>query len=81
MSMVRYEILLPLRYNNGTPIEDEKLRITSIRMFNRKKRILIGNLTLMNQTYNQTGKVCENYLLRVAFSCGLFYCVLLLQWE
>lgn len=28
MSMVRYEILLPLRYNDGTPIEDEKLRIT-----------------------------------------------------
>jgi hypothetical protein len=28
MSMVRYEILLPLKYNDGTPIEDEKLRIT-----------------------------------------------------
>ena len=28
MSMVRYEILLPLRYNDGTPVEDEKLRMT-----------------------------------------------------
>lgn len=28
MSMVRYEILLPLKYNDGTPIEDKKLQTT-----------------------------------------------------
>jgi len=28
MSTVRYEILLPLRYNDGTPVEQEKFIIT-----------------------------------------------------
>ena len=35
MSTVRYEILLPLRYNDGTPVEQEKFMITRRELLTR----------------------------------------------
>jgi hypothetical protein len=33
--MIRYEILLPLRYNDGSDIEEEKFRDTKVELINR----------------------------------------------
>ena len=35
MLILRYEILLPLKYNDGSPVEDEKIQLTKQELVDR----------------------------------------------
>lgn len=64
MSAVRYEILLPLQYNDGTPVEPEK--------FQETRRELIAKFGAMSMEpgsilgfWTYQGKEYEDELLRI----------------
>lgn len=61
---MRYEILLPLQYNDGTPIEDEKFDQTSAELADRFRGVTIEPRSLRG-IWLQEGTRYEDELLRL----------------
>lgn len=63
MKWTRYEILLPLRYNDGRPIEREKFRQTNLELTERYSGTT-GDLITAIGTWKYRGTLYEDLLVR-----------------
>ena len=64
MPFIRYEILLPLKYNDGTPIEPEKFQQTKEELLERFQGLTIDPGTIQGHWVYQ-GEQFEDELIRL----------------
>ncbi len=64
MKWTRYEILLPLRYNDGRPIESEKFDRTNLELVNKFSATTADMITAVG-SWKYQGTLYEDQLLRV----------------
>ncbi len=64
MKWTRYEILLPLRYNDGQPIEPEKFDRTNLELIERFSATTADMITAVG-SWKYQGTLYEDQLLRL----------------
>ncbi|MDI6736354.1 MAG: hypothetical protein QME42_09235 [bacterium] len=64
MRMLRYEILLPLKYNDGIPVEYEKIHQTKRELVDKFKAITVEPQTILG-IWGYEEKEYEDELIRV----------------
>ena len=65
VSYKRYEVLLPLRYNDGTPVEPEKFVETRRELFERFRGLTADFVPLTGYWIDPTDTVVEDQLVRL----------------
>jgi len=64
MKWTRYEILLPLRYNDGRPIEEQKIDQTNLELIDRFSATTADMITAIG-SWKYQGTLYEDRLLRL----------------
>src|SRR2546427_11698578 len=64
MKWIRYEILLPLYYNDGRPIESEKFRQTTLERLGNSYAATLDLLTAIG-SWKYQGTIYQDLLLRL----------------